>query len=138
MKINILCFLLLFFISCKKKDNTSTNSDLVYNRWVLSSFQDIKTHVITNCTDTLESLIFKDSINMVRVNYSGNSCSGSYSINNNAISIGTLNCSGLNDCVTCPWQIFLNNIDSAFQYNVNNNILTLYSKGTYNLNFVAQ
>jgi hypothetical protein len=63
-------------------------------------------------------------------------CLGTYLVSNNLISTTGLGCT----MIYCSqWEDYLfHNIDSMYQYKINYNQLTIYSIGTYNLNFVAE
>jgi heat shock protein HslJ len=105
----------------------------------LSSIQNTKTNAITSYPNNLnpvEYIIFSDSIKALMVGGVCNGCQGSYKISDNSISTEGLSCT---EIYCSPWEDYLfNSLDSMFQYKINNNLLTIYSKGTYNLNFVTK
>jgi heat shock protein HslJ len=132
-----LILLIAAFISCEKKDTTI--QPLLNTKWFLSSIQNTKTNAITSYPNNLnpvEYIIFADSIKALMVGGVCNGCRGSYKISDNSISTNGLSCT----LIYCSkWEDYLfYNLDSMFQYKINNNLLTIYSKGTYNLNFVAK
>ena len=137
MKINIIFVILLFLVGCEKKDTIV--QPLLKTQWLLSSIQNIKTNTITNFPSNLtphEYIIFSDSLNTLMVGGVCNGCRASYTVKDNSISTNGLSCTML---YCSQWEDYLfYNLDSMFQYKINYNQLTIYSKGTYNLNFVAK
>ena len=137
MKLNFLIIIFLFLNGCEKKETTI--QPLLNTKWFLSSIQNTKTNAITSYPNNLnpvEYIIFSDSIKALMVGGVCNGCRGSYKISDNSISTEGLSCTEL---YCSKWEDYLfNNLDSMFQYKINNSLLTVYSKGTYNLNFVAK
>ena len=137
MKLNFLIIIFLFLNGCEKKDTTI--QPLLNTKWFLSSIQNTKTNAITSYPNNLnpvEYIIFSDSIKALMVGGVCNGCRGSYKISDNSIITDGLLCTAI---YCSKWEDYLfYNLDSMFQYKINNNLLTVYSKGTYNLNFVAK
>jgi len=137
MKSNFIFIILLFLISCEKKD--ASIQPLLNTQWFLTSIQNTKTNEITKFPDNLnprEYIIFKDPLNTLTVSGICNGCGGTYSLNNDLISTSGLACTQI---YCSQWEDYLfYNLDSIFRYEIKNDQLTIYSKGTYNLNFVSK
>ena len=138
-KILILAFIFgLIGFHCKKEDPATGQTSLLKTKWILSYICDTWTNAITKYPDNIhqEYIIFSDSINVLTVGGVCNGCKGNYIINSDLISINGLACT----MIYCSqWEDYLfNNLDSMYQYKINNNQLTIYSKGKYNLNFIAE
>jgi heat shock protein HslJ len=139
MKMTFLFIVILFLTSCERKENVDSGQiPLLKTEWILSSIQNTKTNVVTAFPNNVqsESIIFTDSLNSLRVNGVCNGCTGTYTVRDDSVSINGLMCS----LIYCSkWEDHLfNNLDSMFQYRINNNLLTIYSKGSYNLNFISK
>jgi hypothetical protein len=125
-------------ISCNKKNNTNDKADLL-KKWILFSVQNTKTHQIINFPDTTlsnETITFTDTLTSI-YGACGNHGQACYKVNNEFIMFSNFSIFHLNFCSLYKWEDFvLNNLDSAFQYNVKTNQLVVYSKGSYNLIFI--
>lgn len=125
---------------CSKKESPC-DPPLLKTEWILRSFQ----NTITNATidfpsnvEPKEFVVFSDSSNALLVGGTCNGCNGTYSVSGDSIKSKILICSDVL-CTALKWETLLtNNMDSIFHYKLNVNKLTLYSLGTYNLNFVAK
>jgi heat shock protein HslJ len=137
MRTSILFLILLFLIGCERKDTSV--QPLLKTQWFLSSIQNTKTNEITNFPTNLsphEYIIFTDSLNTLKAGGVCNGCIGAYSINSDLISTTGLTCTQI---YCSKWEdYFFDNLDSMFHYEINGNLLTIYSKGTYNLNLSAK
>lgn len=138
--------ILLSFFACKKTDNINDAKlqvPLLQTEWILSYIQNTKTSDLIsypNDSTPLESIVFVDSTNTLYVRGTCNGCQGKYSLlsNNDSIWIGGISCTQVY-CKYYLWEDYLmNNLDSIFLYKIINDKLTIYSKGDYNLIFIAK
>jgi len=140
MKIAFLFITIFLLTSCERKENGTDTGQLplLKTEWILSSIQDTKTNAVTIFPSNVksESIIFTDSLNALIIKGVCNGCSGSYSIRDTSISTSGMSCT----MIYCSkWEDYLfYNLGGTFQYKINNNQLTIYSKGTYNLNFISK
>jgi heat shock protein HslJ len=146
MKTSILYLYIFFllFIGCQKKENNS-DPPLLNTQWNLVSIQNTKTNAITNYPADVKQVwgyeyisFTKDSITIKGLCNGGG---GKYSISTKTDSISFYKSLGMTLalCKYEEWENYLwQNLDSAYFYNINGNNLIIYSKGTYNLNFVTQ
>jgi heat shock protein HslJ len=140
MKMTFLFITILLLTSCERKENDTIGGQhpLLKTEWILSSIQDTKTNNITIFPSNVksESIIFTDSLNTLRVKGVCNGCAGIYSVKDASINASGLMCT----MIYCSkWEDYLfYNLDSMFQYKINNNQLTIYSRGSYNLNFISK
>jgi heat shock protein HslJ len=142
--ISILCIFCLIFLDCRKQDPKTDLPDLTLlnTHWTLSSVQNVRTKANLQfpfaSSHTSEYLTFTDSILTVKgMCNSGRSSFQLFSYNDsiriNGVGRTFIYCDFIN------WEDYLwHNLDSAFSYKINGNQLVIYSKGTYNLNFIAE
>jgi heat shock protein HslJ len=139
--ISILCLFYLIFLGCTKQ-NSKTDPPLLNTHWVLSSIQNIRTKANLQfplaSIHTSEYITFTDSILAVKgICNSGKSSFLLFSYNDSIRIIGVG--STFIYCDFGNWEDYLwHNLDSAFSYKIDGNQLLIYSKGTYNLNFIAE
>lgn len=145
MKINVLCLFILLLIGCDKKDtNTYTGPPVPFlkTKWILSSLQNTTTSVIINYPVNIPSeyILFGDSLNILSIKGCCNVYDFPFSIGrNDSVSITGNGISTLIACENMQWETYLvNSIGNMYQYKKNENNLIIYSKGTFNSNFVAQ
>ena len=128
--------LIVLTIACKKSGSDAAIS--IKNTWILSSIQDNKSKDIITYPDSIlnkESIVFTDSMSTFIFNGACNQGFGKYSISGQTISIDSMALTK-RSCQYIKWErILYNNLDSAFEYEINNSKLTIQSKGIYNLTF---
>jgi heat shock protein HslJ len=139
--ISILCLFYLTYLGCRKQD-PQADPPLLNTNWVLSSIQNTRTKANLQfplaSTHTSEYITFTDSILTVKgICNSGRSSIQLFTYND------SIRISGVGStfiyCDFINWEDYLwHNLDSAFSYKINGNQLVIYSKGTYNLNFIAE
>ena len=127
--------------SCKKDDEANKQvNPLLIKAWILTSIQNTKTNQMIDYPDSFtykERIIFNDSISLSFSGNCGNHGYANYSVNNNSIKLSDYKIDHMYFCFRYEWEnYFFNNLDSAYQYNVTENKLIIYSKGDYNLYFV--
>ncbi len=139
MKKNILLISILLStsIGCKKSDNEKSNP-LLTGEWIFTSIQNIKTKQTLNYPDSIsvkEFIVFTDSASILSWSGICNYGWGTYSINGNYINFPD----GIFDSkIGCfnNWDGYLyDNLDSAFEYNINAIQLEIKSRGSFNLFF---
>jgi len=141
MKINFLCIFLLILTECTDKTvNPQLYAPLLNKQWMLVSIQNTANGQIINFPDNLtqkEWILFNDS--MMRVDDGCNGCAGNYYLtNDNMIHIYNMTCTQ-KFCINYIWNNYLDdNLSNAIYYRIMGNQLTLFTNGTYNLNFVSQ
>jgi heat shock protein HslJ len=140
MKMTFLFITILFLASCERKENNNDTGQLALlkTEWILSSIQNTKTNVVTIFPSNVlyESIIFTDSLNSLRVRGVCNGCAGTYSVKDASVSTSGLMCTKI---YCSKWEDYLfYNLDSMFQYKIKNNLMTIYSRGSYNLNFISK
>jgi heat shock protein HslJ len=128
---------ILVCFGCDKKDSSFQKT-----QWFLSSVQNTKTNEEIQSPTSVSSseyITFMDSLVEVKgvCNNAGQSIY-SFSTINDSIKINGVG----STFIFCPyieWEYNLwHNLDSAYAYKINGNNLIIYSKGTYNLNFIAK
>ena len=137
MKHIILLLTFLTIIGCEK-DQYHLNSP-INTRWTLTAIQNTSTNAISYYPETIdkESVVFYDSLNIIRIKGVCNGCAGNYSINSNIIKVNISGCTQI-FCNDVDWEgLLCGNLDSAYMYKMDSKQLTLYSKGKYNLIFSA-
>jgi heat shock protein HslJ len=140
MKMTFLFITILLLTSCERKENDTNGGQqpLLKTEWILTSIQNTRTNDITIFPTNVksESIIFTDSLNTLRVKGVCNGCTGTYSVKDASISACGLMCT----MIYCSrWEDYLfSNLNSMFQYKINTNQLTIYSRGSYNLNFISK
>jgi heat shock protein HslJ len=140
MKMTFIFIIILFLTSCERKDNNTDTGQLplLNTEWILTSIQNTKTNVVTIFPSNVrnESIIFTDSLNSLRVKGVCNGCAGTYLVIGASVSTSGLMCTMM---YCSKWENYLfYNLDSMFHYKINNNLLTIYSRGSYNLNFISK
>lgn len=123
-------------------EKTSFKDALLLNtKWVLSSIQDTKTYTVTNVPNNIpqEFIIFSDASNKLIVKGTCGGYSGTYSYSNDSIiTSGEYVFTG-GFCKYYQWEdTLLNNLSGIIKFKIVGNYLTIYSAGTYNLNFTAE
>jgi len=138
----IVCSMLVITaFSCKKNDEANKQvNPLLIKSWTLTSIQNTKTNLMINYPDSLsyqQFLNIRDSISLLFEGCGGNQGNANYSVNNNTIKLSDIKILHMDFCMNDQWNdYFFNNLESAYQYNVTENKLIIYSKGDYNLYFV--
>lgn len=134
-----MCFMIILISTgCKKEKNQ--DADLLNIRWILKSIQNTATNVsIDFPADASKniSIVFTDSLKTVLFNGLCNNGSGiySYSPEKGEIRIENLKTT-LIGCTYVSWETYtVQNLIDASRYNINGNLLGIYSKGDYNLFF---
>jgi len=128
-----------------KRRTTVNNITLQAVKWNLMSIANTKSNIIINYPADVkqewgyEYIIFSDTSIAVKGLCNGGWGYYSYSGPNDSIKvlygIGTT----LELCKYEEWELYLwNNLDSCYQYKIKGDSLVIYSKGSYNLNFVAK
>jgi heat shock protein HslJ len=140
MKLFCISAIILVLIGCEKKDKNPDTGQvpLLKTQWTLSSIQNTKTNFLTTFPGNIsnESIIFSDSANVLRVQGVCNICSGVYSLSDASVTANGLVCTKI---YCSPWENYLFlNLDSMYKYKIENTLLTIYSKGSYNLNFISK
>lgn len=113
--------------------------------WILISITNTKSSVVTNYPSYVkqvwgnENIVFSDTTIAIKGLCNGGWGYYSHSGSDDSIKvlygIGTT----LALCKYEEWETYLwNNLDSCYQYKINVDSLEIYSKGSYNLNFVAK
>lgn len=139
-KIIYLSVIILIFTGCERKESILNTGQrpLLKTEWILSSIQNTKTNDLTNFPGNVkrESIIFTDSLNTLIVKGVCNGCAGTFSVIDTSLSTTGLGCTKI---YCSKWEDYLfYNLDSMFQYKIIDNLLTIYSKGSYNLNFISK
>ena len=139
--VSLLCLFSLIFLGCRKHD-PKTDPPLLNTHWALSSIQNTRTKANLqfplDSAHTSEYITFTDSILTVKgICNSGRSSYLLFSYNDsiriNGVGSTFIYCYFIN----CDYYLW-HNLDSAFSYKINGNQLVIYSKGTFNLNFIAE
>jgi hypothetical protein len=133
--------LIITAFSCKKNDEANKQvNPLLIKEWKLTSIQNTKTNQMIEYPDNLtykQLLIVKDSISLLFEGCGGNQGYANYSVNNNTIKLSDIKILHMDYCMNDQWNdYFFNNLERAFQYNITEDKLIIYSKGDYNLYFV--
>jgi heat shock protein HslJ len=146
-KILIFCFILVLVVmGCKKSTNMVNEQSipLVNTYWHLVSIQDTKTNAIRNYPAEVKQTWGFEQINFsedtISIKGLCNGGRGTYSISsvNSSIKFDEIGMT-LAFCKYEEWENYLwHNLDSAYSYRITGNQLTIYSSGTYNLNFIQQ
>ena len=93
--------------------------------------------IILSCKKK-EYITFTDSASTLLFGGVCNSGIGIFFIESNKFNIDSL-VTTKRLCIYFIWENYLkNNLDSAYEYKITGNNLTIYSMGAYNLNFVVQ
>jgi len=132
---------ILSIIACcceKNSNNLNNTSGNLLRKWILQSIQNTKTTQISQFPENVlakESVTFKDSMILA---FSGicNGGKASYILKIDSLKIYDMTSTQ----ILCgnQWEgYFTNNLDSAYKYKIDASQLTIYSKGTYNLIFIA-
>jgi hypothetical protein len=146
MKISIsILFLLAGMLSGCKKDPVHYYP-LVGTRWILETFQNTGTNQTVDYPAEVkqlwgsETILLTDSANTFKLNVLCNTGIGKYSLSANSDSISLYEIATTKIyCQYAKWgEYFINNLDSAWKYEIIGNKLKIYSKGTYNLNLAAE
>jgi hypothetical protein len=132
--------LLLEFSCVKKPDTNLPDLPLLKTRWVLSYFQNPRTNQIIHYPDSLrinESISFTDSVTLSIAAGCGSGKAG-YSIKSDSMIIDPIY-GPWTYCSLMQWDDYLViNLEHAYRYIIKANQLIIYSKGTYDLYFVAK
>jgi heat shock protein HslJ len=133
-------FVFLVLAGCSKNISNEEQS-LLRKEWKLKSIEDTKTYEISEYPDSItnkEIIEFTDSLSVLTYNATCNAGFGRYSLQGSQINIDSLAGTKM-FCKYIKWEyILVNNLDSAVSYQIENNQLVIFSKGSYNLNFACQ
>lgn len=137
-------FLILICYGCSKENTQNGQVPLLKTKWILTNIQDTKTNVITDYPSEVdqqwgtEYIILTDSLNTIIIKGLCNDGGGNYLVNTNSDSITFSDLfMTLVLCKYEEWELYLwDNLRTAYKYKINDNKLTIYSKGAYNLNFI--
>ena len=133
--------LVITAFSCKKNDEANKQvNPLLIKSWTLTSIQNTKNNQMIEYPDSFiykQLLTVKDSVSLSFFGTCGNLGYANYSVSNNIIRLSGFTISHMYLCDKVQWEdYFFNSLGSAYQYNVTENKLIIYSKGDYNLYFV--
>ncbi len=134
-----MCFMIILALTgCKKEKNQ--DAELLNIKWILKSIQKTSDNVsIDYPADASKniSIIFTDSLRTILFNGICNNGSGKYSYSPQKGEIKVENLmTTLIGCNYVAWETYTaQNLIDAFRYNIDGNILVIYSKGEYNLFF---
>jgi len=142
MRKMILLLFILSFTFCEKSGFQDAN--LINKQWNLTSLQDTRTNTIINYPAYVkqqwgfEQIYFTtDSVSIKGLCNVGNAIFSTFS-KNSAIKFSGFRITYAY-CQYEQWeQYLLHNLDSAYTYKITGNQLVIYSRGTFNLNFVEQ
>ena len=141
LKLTLFIFSIMFVLLSCKKDEQQTNKELI-NTWKLVSISNTTNNETTLLPEDINylSLTFVDST-IIEARSVCNSGFGEYSINNSTISIDIFftKMACTNGINYPDWETWFNsNLNKASRFEVSGKLLTIYSEGSYILNFIIQ
>jgi heat shock protein HslJ len=139
----ILIVIAIIGFSCHKEKSNNVQVSLTKTQWELSYVQNNKTNLIIGYPTYVEQLWGFETMSFINssdtVSVKG-LCNVGLGLYTSSTVNGTIKFNGIFMtqmlCKYYQWEDYLwHNLDSAFQYKINDNKLTIYSKGSYNLIF---